>query len=95
MSLGRCCTSTAVRTGANGNPETFAAGRRGASAAGPRDGAPHCSLPAGGICRGSPISSLLFLSGTHRSFSGIYLEKTVGSVFGVASLPLGPPVTQR
>ena len=52
-------------------------------------------LPAGGICRGSPISSLLFLSGTHRSFSGIYLEKTVGSVFGVASLPLGSPVTQR
>ena len=39
--------------------------------------------------------SLLFLSGTHRSFSGIYLDKTVGSVFGVASLPLRPPVTQR
>ena len=54
-SLGRCCTWTAVRTTANGKPEGFAAGKRGAPAAGSPDRAPPCSPPAWRLRRGRAV----------------------------------------
>ena len=52
-----------MRTAANGKPEQFAAGQRGAPAAEPRDRAPHGSPPAWAYVEAVQTGSLLFLSG--------------------------------